>query len=84
MFIFRLMFILVQFNPGLLHQLYVSVFGLTGELIRTSRHCELAEQPVCFGTLTDLEDSSEPEDSVSLLLRLLELRYGEDDGESSM
>lgn len=41
---------------------------------------ELAEH----STLTDLEDSSEPEDSVSLLLRLLELRYGEDDGESSM
>lgn len=39
---------------------------------------------VCYSTLTDLEDSSEPEDSVSLLLRLLELRYGEDDGESSM
>lgn len=36
------------------------------------------------GTLTDLEDSSDPEESVSRLLRLLELRCGEDDGESSM
>ena len=36
------------------------------------------------GSRTDLEDSSEPEESVSRLLRLLELRCGEEDGESSM
>lgn len=35
-------------------------------------------------TLTDLEDSSDPDDNVSRLLRLLELRCGEDEGESSM
>lgn len=35
-------------------------------------------------SLTDLDDSSEPEESVSRLLRLLELRCGEEDGESSM
>lgn len=34
--------------------------------------------------LTDLEDSMDPEDRVSRLLRLLELRCGEDEGESSM
>lgn len=36
------------------------------------------------GLLTDLDDSSDPEDRVSRLLRLLELRCDEDDGESSM
>lgn len=70
---------------GLSQYSLASVYTPTYDIgVLSNRHSELALQFTVYRTLTDLEDSREPEDSVSLLLRLLELRYGEDDGESSM